>query len=579
MSDFVRYTSEQFFEWGALRWYFEPGDMDTDRLSVGIATYTPAGVQEMHPHFREEQVLYVISGSGLHSINGQTELLTPGSIVHLPSYSVHGLTNNSGSEELKVLLVYSPSRFQPLMAQERADGEAFALVAASLEQPDEQYDGQSGMFGPAGNAQTLEAEPEEGADGILGLFDAEAIGSIRASMERLSQALGLSLALLDTAGKCLFKTANHPELCSTLAELGNGAYCLEQMRPMLASFSSMPEEQLRKPHFITCCNKIASTVIPIFYNGQIQAYMKCGEVFLGQADRDFLLANLPETAERYGASAAKLSDLACGIPILPKSRLYTAAEATFAIANTISGMAAQALRQRELNESKLSLARQQLATASLEKALQQADLKLLQSQITPHFLFNTLNTIAQMAYVEDATRAAELTWSLSELLRVTLRKTEELIPLHEEFSLLKSYIHIQQERFGERIAFSTHMDELAREVPVPCMLFQPLVENSIIHGLEPAVGKGRIDVSITLEAGRVRAVIEDDGVGFDVESMHSRGNKIGLRSIQNRLEHYFGTGQGMSIRSKPGKGTRIELHFPAGSIAARSEPQNGRGGA
>jgi len=530
MADMVRYTREQHFEWGSILWFIEPDDLDLERLSVGLATVAPGTRHSLHSRSHEEQILYVIAGEGEHTDGGRVEPLTPGRILHIPPHADQEISNRS-EEELRLLLVYSPSRFHSLVP-------AFA----------------------SGDA-TEEPEPDEEEGDIRTLFDATVINSIRAIMDRLAQALGLSLALLDVNGKGILKTDNHPVLCSCLAEHTQGRYCQLQMDKTFREMAALPLEELHKPRIYYCCHNIASTIIPLVHRRKIQAYMKCGEIFLTREDREELRAKLPDIARENGVDPGFLTPTLDEIPIEPKSRLYTAAEATFVIANTIMGMVAQTSREKELTESKLSLAQEQLATATLEKALHEADLKLLQSQVTPHFLFNTLSTIAQMAYLEGAPKAAGLTWSLSELLRSTLRKTEERISLKEEISLLRNYLTIQEARFGDRLSFSVEIDPAAESMLIPCMLFQPLVENAIIHGFESITGKGIIRLAAWRDGSWLHAFVADDGAGFDVEQMQSNPKKIGLRSTWSRLEHYFGKNYTFAVTSKPGKGCRIDMAF------------------
>ena len=513
-----RFSNIQKFDWGSIFWLIEPEE-ETDRVSVGLVTFAPHMVQEEHSHIREEQVLYVLEGEGSHSIDGRHAKLHAGSYIHLPPHSRHQVTNESNGE-LRMLIVYTPSKIQH-------------LLTLPVENTHSDKDSVTQPF-----------------------FDVEVI---RPLIGKLSQALGLSLAILDPQGKCLIKTENHPRMCSYLAEITQGAYCQEHLDKVFKEITDY-----NKPHFFFCCCNIASIIIPISYGDKIQAYLKCGEIFLSKEDKEQLIANAPRIAAQYTIDEDFFNKAVAELPVEPKSRLHTAAEATFAVANTIVGMMASALRQNELNSSRLSLVQEQLATATLEKALNESGLKLLQSQINPHFLFNTLNTIAQMAYIEGAKKTSELTCNLSELLRYTLRKTEQLITLDEELAILQSYINIQKERFGERISFHIAVDKSLGNVLVPCMIFQPLVENSIIHGLETKVQGGSIKISIKKDGAKVRAVVQDNGLGFYAPLLSSKEDKIGINSTKNRLAHHFGEHQSFAIHSNPGKGTSITIEFPLG---------------
>lgn len=504
----------QQFEWGSILWFVEPSNLDIERMSVGLITFYPGTTQEEHLHSGDEQVIYVVSGGGAHIIDGRAFPLRPGDVKHISPYTSHKVINDSTSE-LKLLIVYTPSKFQRLLT---------ALAT------------------PAG--------PGEDGD-IRAFLDLEVIGVL---LNKLSQALGLSLAILDTAGEFIIRSDNYPRFCSLLS--GAGDHCLPHIRRALRDIG-----HIGKPHLFLCCNDIASIAIPIISGNSVKGYIKCGQVYLTKPDDDKAAEALQALAAAYGLPADEVASASAAIRIEPKSRLYAAAEATFAIANFIAEMAGKALRQKELDNSRLSLIKEQMATAKLEKALQEADFRLLQSKINPHFLFNTLNTIAQMAYIEGAEKAAGLVWSLSDLLRFTLRRTEELIPLHEEIKMLRNYLDIQQSRFGERLNVVIDIEPGLENVSVPCLLLQPLVENAIIHGFELSTARGLIKVAAGREGDRLACRIEDNGLGFDPQATGQAG--IGLSSVRNRLQYYFKDNYRFAIDSQPGRGTTVTLAFPA----------------
>lgn len=517
MPEINRLGTTQFFEWGSILWFIEPSNLDIERMSVGLITFYPNTTQEEHLHSGDEQVIYVVSGQGLQIIDEQEYVLNPGDVKHISPYTRHKVLNNS-SEELKLIIVYSPSKFQRLLAQP-------AEVAAISEESD-----------------------------IRSFLDLEIIGGL---LKKLSEALGLSLAIMDTEGEFIIKTANYPRFCTLLSQASKGDHCRQYTKKAFREI-----ENIGKPHLFLCCHDIASIIIPIQSGNRVQGYIKCGEVFLTKPDSEQLRSSLREASLQYCIPVEELLSTSALIRIEPKSRLYAAAEATFAIANCIAEMTSTALRQKELDSSRLSLVKEQMATAKLEKALQEADFKLLQSQVNPHFLFNTLNTIAQMAYIEGSDKVASLVWSLSDLLRFTLRKTEELVPLHEELKMLSNYLHIQQSRFGERLQITLDIDPMLEQAPIPCMLLQPLMENAIIHGFELCPHKGMIHLSVRRTGANLRCVVEDNGIGFNPKNMIAKNSGIGLNSVRNRLKYYFQENFEFHIESQPNKGTTVSLAFP-----------------
>jgi len=184
-----------------------------------------------------------------------------------------------------------------------------------------------------------------------------------------------------------------------------------------------------------------------------------------------------------------------------------------------------ALKEKELNEERLT----RLKT--------KAELEALQTKVNPHFLFNTLNSIASLIS-ENPKAAEETVEKLSELFRHSLRHTEKsTVTLTEEFELIRTYLEIEKVRLGDRLKFDVTCEERVREVEIPAMLIQPLVENSIKHGIAPALDGGTILVEAKETDGACVITVRDSGKGF--QSTDDPGG-FGLRSIQDRLKLLYG---------------------------------------
>ena len=214
-----------------------------------------------------------------------------------------------------------------------------------------------------------------------------------------------------------------------------------------------------------------------------------------------------------------------------------------------------------------------------EREKQDLEYKMLQSQINPHFLYNTLNSIKWMASIQGAEGIAEMTTSLSRLLKSISKGTKILVPLKEELSLLEDYFTIQKYRYGGTITLNTYIedDSLLKNSIVKFTL-QPLVENSIFHGIEPKGTAGHIDISIRKE-NDAELIIEvlDDGVGMNEEQIQQlltegladvadKGSEFfrgfGIRNVHKRLQYEFGPSYGISVESKEGQFTKMILLIP-----------------
>ena len=198
-----------------------------------------------------------------------------------------------------------------------------------------------------------------------------------------------------------------------------------------------------------------------------------------------------------------------------------------------------------------------------QQLLLRARMDALTSQINPHFLFNTLNTVTALIRVAPDT-ARGVVLKLSNILRRLLRKHETFVPLREELSFIDDYLDIEVARFGEdSLDIVKEIDERTLETFIPSMLLQPIVENSLKHGLAPKLEGGRICLRTSNHGGRLHIEIEDNGVGISEEKMpHVYVEGIGLSNVRERLRVLYGADFSLEIESHEGRGTVIRIDVP-----------------
>ncbi len=197
-----------------------------------------------------------------------------------------------------------------------------------------------------------------------------------------------------------------------------------------------------------------------------------------------------------------------------------------------------------------------------QRLLSEARLTSLTRQMNPHFLFNTLNSVASLIRTDPVT-AREMLYRLSAILRRLLRQQEAFAPLSEELSVIDDYLQIESVRFGDRLKLERDIDVSSQEALVPSMILQPIVENAIKHGISPKVGVGTVRLSSSLHAGRLQIEVDDDGVGVRHEDMPKVFQKgIGLSNARERLEVLFGTDYQLTFESREGGGVRVRLQIP-----------------
>jgi two-component system LytT family sensor kinase len=197
-----------------------------------------------------------------------------------------------------------------------------------------------------------------------------------------------------------------------------------------------------------------------------------------------------------------------------------------------------------------------------ERLLSEARLTALTSQINPHFLFNTLNSVSSLIRT-DPNQARVMVVRLSKVLRRLLRKHENFSTLRDELSFIEDYLAIEVVRFGDKLRFERDVAEDTLDMMVPSMLLQPLVENSIKHGLRSKVEGGTIRIRTYRNGNKLHLQVEDDGVGIPEEKLGTLLDRgIGVNNVHERLKVLFGSEYRMWIDSEPGKGARIQIEVP-----------------
>ena len=214
-----------------------------------------------------------------------------------------------------------------------------------------------------------------------------------------------------------------------------------------------------------------------------------------------------------------------------------------------------------------------------EKQKQDLEYRMLQNQINPHFISNTLNSIKWMATIQHAPGIAEMVTALSRLLKSVSKSNERLVPLYEEFALLNDYFTIQQYRYGGTITLDVSYiedEKLNHSCLIPRFTLQPLVENAIFHGIEPKGSAGEVTLRVERDTanGDVLIRLTDDGIGMTAEQAAkalqepgpeeaaAKYRHVGMWNVHKRLQYSFGEAYGLSIESEPGVGTTVMVHLP-----------------
>jgi two-component system LytT family sensor kinase len=198
-----------------------------------------------------------------------------------------------------------------------------------------------------------------------------------------------------------------------------------------------------------------------------------------------------------------------------------------------------------------------------------AQLAALRAQINPHFLFNSLNSIAQLIHA-DPDKAEACVERLAEIFRYILHRAEqEFVPLSEELQMTQAYLDIERARFDERLRVTTRIDPNSLRQLIPNLILQPLVENAVKHGLSRKLGVGTVSIDAHVDGETLTLTVGDDGLGMGsavLDGVYDRG--VGLRNLRERMERLYGPAHLPEIHSAPGSGTVVRLRLPAQEAAA-----------
>ena len=209
-----------------------------------------------------------------------------------------------------------------------------------------------------------------------------------------------------------------------------------------------------------------------------------------------------------------------------------------------------------------------------ERKMRKADLRLLQEQIQPHFLYNTLDTIVWLIESNEPDEAVTMVVTLSDFFREILSKGKEFISIREEEKHISSYLQIQEMRYRDILEYDIQLDQVLYKYQILKLTLQPVVENALYHGIKYKRAKGCIHIHGEKEGDIIRLTVRDDGVGMDEEELEQLRCQIekpcqetekgfGLANVNERIHMYFGPEYGMKIQSQKGKGTTVEIVIPA----------------
>lgn len=379
--------------------------------------------------------------------------------------------------------------------------------------------------------------------------------------DSFAQAMDVAAVTVDKNGNTITQTSNFSTVCNMIRSTETG---LRRCQQCDAEGGRIAHDQ-QKPYAYKCAGGLLDAAAPIIIDGHYAGCILCGQVIPSEDREDFIqdiiALNIP-----LGLPKEEFEEEVRKTEPLSRKRFEAAVEMLSLTANNIIQNGAVNLAQSQL----LTEAQEK---AALEKALQETQLKALKAQINPHFLFNSLTLLGYTALDEGAPRTEEIAYTLSDLLRYSLRNMASMVELGEEMEMIDQYLTMQKIRFSDRLITQISLDSAIAKFEIPCMVLQPLVENAVIHGAEPLTRAVTISVKAYQENGRLTLEVTDDGVGMPTEVVETfkagrfanNGQSLGMQNVFQRLQSEYGSRFTFQVECADNGGTCIQLNIDLSS--------------
>lgn len=384
--------------------------------------------------------------------------------------------------------------------------------------------------------------------------------------DTFAQAMGVAAVTVNRDGIPITESSNFCDVCHMIRSTKTGlARCMQ----CDADGGRIAHER-GEPYAYKCYGGFLDAAAPIIIEGQYLGCILCGQVIPADSPEEFrediIARNVP-----LGLPEEELDTALNEMVPLPRERFEAAVEMLSVTANHIIEMAMA-------NKAQSALLKEAQERAALQAILQETQLKALKAQINPHFLFNSLTLLSYTALEEMAPRTEEIAYTLSDLLRYSLRNMSTMVELGEEMEMINQYLAIHKIRFGDRLESVTELDQELEKFEIPCMILQPLVENAIIHGAEPITRPVTISVK-AYKADRCLVLeVADNGCGMPSEivdairlgSFDGDGQSLGIQNVLQRLHSEYDERFTIGVSSKADAGTQIRLYIRLGPDAVSS---------
>jgi len=376
-------------------------------------------------------------------------------------------------------------------------------------------------------------------------------------VDRFAAAMHVGAVIATTDGTALTIPSNFCAFCRRLRSHPEGRCGCERSD----AWGGEHALDVGGPLVYRCHCGLIDMASPLIIEGRLVGTLLCGQVLLRPYTEEEVRK---EIVPLWPCDASEVDDWVqdfLALPVVDETTVLNAMNLLNVMASHIVELCERHLIESKLLHRTMELVKAQRDKEMLERNLKMAQLKALQNQLNPHFMFNTLNIMSRMAMFEGAPQTQELTIQFADYLRYILRRQsrDELVPLSSELECLKQYLAIQKVRFSDRFSYVLDIEPEALSCKIPFLILQPIVENAVVHGIEPSLRPGVVILSGRISEGKLEISVEDNGVGCLPEEIKEG---LGISHVKERLKLHYGDDASFNIWSKPSVGTKVNICIP-----------------
>ncbi len=373
---------------------------------------------------------------------------------------------------------------------------------------------------------------------------------------RYSSILSLShipLFLIDTSGEILFEFIPSPDFCINVCQENCNHVCPDYKKRLAAGYEGS----------FVCQHGLVNILLPIKMDNDILGYIAGMRIFSQDTEYQKYMIDVQSLKSNKSLELEYIAKSISTLKTIEPNKIQIHEQLCGHIAKNISLDLSESASHTNMDVVRLSIEKEML-----EKKINDLETKNMSLVVNPHFLFNTLNCIARIAYFEHSHTTEELIYCLSDLLRYNLKQDDQLHTIGSEIDNIVKYLYIQKVRFKNRLEYEIDIPEDIKACRIPNMVIQPIVENALIHAITPKRDGGKIRIYSRKIKSKIVISVEDNGNGFPMgilENIRNDENKSGLgfRSSDKRLKQYYGESFGLDITKSEYSGSIVTITIPA----------------